>query len=386
MRGKVDCGELRHRCDRHGLRPMKAWLQEGFTKKLFKPDDFSIRELAETLVDDGREWVEGMGPGKSSQFFEAGAVQTGVFTSITGQIFYNSVLEGFTLPEFVISQLIPVQTGAEINGERIAGVSQIGDQAEVVDESMPYPMVGVSEDWIDSPATQKQGLICGVTREAVYADKTGQLMQRCRDVGYALGLTYEKAAIDCVIDENTTRHRYRWRNTSFATFQATTPWINTQTNALVDWTDIDNANQLFNAILDPMTGEPVLLKPDTLICTQQLEMTAKRIRNATEITVVTPGFATTGNPTETRVANPMQGAFEVVTSPLVAARLATDTSWFYGDPRKAFVFMECWPLSVEQAPTTSEDNFKRDIVSQYRADRRGAYFVREPRRMNRNVA
>ena len=386
MRGKVDCGELRHRCDRHGLRPMKAWLQEGFTKKLFKPDDFSIRELAETLVDDGREWVEGMGPGKSSQFFEAGAVQTGVFTSITGQIFYNSVLEGFTLPEFVISQLIPVQTGAEINGERIAGVSQIGDQAEVVDESMPYPMVGVSEDWIDSPATQKQGLICGVTREAVYADKTGQLMQRCRDVGYALGLTYEKAAIDCVIDENTTRHRYRWRNTSFATFQATTPWINTQTNALVDWTDIDNANQLFNAILDPMTGEPVLLKPDTLICTQQLEMTAKRIRNATEITVVTTGFATTGNPTETRVANPMQGAFEVVTSPLIAARLATDTSWFYGDPRKAFVFMECWPLSVEQAPTTSEDNFKRDIVSQYRADRRGAYFVREPRRMNRNVA
>ena len=57
--------------------------------------------------------------------------------------------------------------------------------------------------------------------------------------------------------------------------------------------------------------------------TRQLLYTARRIVNATEIHVNTPGFATSGNPTETVTANPVQG-YQIVSSALLAARLAID--------------------------------------------------------------
>jgi hypothetical protein len=161
----------------------------------------------------------------------------------------------------------------------------------------------------------------------------------------------------------------------------------------VDWTDIDLANQTLNGIIDPWTGEPVAITADTLICTKQLEMTALRIRNASEITVSsgtithTGGYPTSGNPEEThsltatRLANPVGGAFTVMTSRLLAARLGTDTTWFYGSPRKYAKYMENWPITVTQAPAGNSDDFNRDVVSKFKCSERGQYVVVQPRVM-----
>jgi hypothetical protein len=262
-------------------------------------------------------------------------------------------------------------------------VTRIGDEAQIINESDPYPVAGVGEDWIQTPTTKKRGEIVYVTKEAIFFDRTGLVLQRAGEVGLFLGLNKEKRAIDCIIDENTTAHRYNWRGTTYATYQSSTPWDNvTASNALVDFTDIDNANQTFNGILDPNTGEPILVSSTKkLICTQQLEITATHIRNATEVTVVTPGFATSNNPSERRGGNPVGGKFDVVTSALLGARLATDTSWFYGDPSKAFKYMQNWPITVEQMANTSDMAFTRDVVTGFKASERGAFVVVEPRQM-----
>ena len=149
---------------------------------------------------------------------------------------------------------------------------------------------------------------------------------------------------------------------------------------MVDWKNIDSAEQLFSGMLDPETGEPILINPSHLIVTRQLLYTARRVVNATEITVTTPGYATSGNPTESRVANPIQN-YTIVSSAQLAARMATDTSWFVGDPRKAFRYMENWPLTVVQAPANNEAEFTSDVVMRFKASERGAFATIEPRAM-----
>jgi hypothetical protein len=152
----------------------------------------------------------------------------------------------------------------------------------------------------------------------------------------------------------------------------------TASAALVDWTDIDEAEQTLASILDPNTGTPILNMPKDLVVTRQNLYTAKRITSATEITVSTPGFATTGNPTQTKAGNPIAN-YRIISSQLLAARMATDTTWYLGDIARQIRYMENFPLQVEQAPVGSGDMWERDIAMSWKAGERGAAVVVEPR-------
>ena len=367
---------------------------ESFDKALkeghIKPTDFSFREIFEAAVPDGREMVEswnpGRGPGGGVLLEAGGAVTTSDFSNITGQIVYNATIEDLTPETYPFQDIIPTQS-TQFDGEKIAGIAGLGDQAEIVPENDEYPLIGTSEDWIDTPQTTKRGFIVPISKEALFFDRTGDIIRKAGAVGESLRLNKEKRAIDCVIDENTTAHRFKWRNTSYATYQTTTPWDNTTaSNALVDWTDIDNANQTLNVITDPNTGEPVVIEADTLIVTKELEQVANRIRSATDIIVHVGGYATSGDLSDTKWPNPFKGAFEILTSRLLKTRLGTDTSWFYGNPRAAFRYMENWPITVTQAPAGSQEEFHRDIVTQFKCSERGQYATIQPRVMQTSLA
>jgi hypothetical protein len=357
-------------------------LRIGFETKEIKPHEFRLRPLFEQFVENGRELVDSWNPqhGGGVNLLEAGsAVDTSAFSNITGQIVYSEILAKMEMEDMVFSKLIPT-VPTQFNGEKIAGIGRMGDEAEIIGEGQIYPTVGVNEDWIETPATTKRGLIVPVTKEAIFFDRTGVLLDRCREVGEWLTVNKEKRAIDCFIDENSTAHRYKWKGVAYATYQATSPWDNvTASNALVDWTDIDNAEQTLNNIIDPHTGEPVVIGATDLVVTKQLEATAFRIINATEIEVTTPGYATSGNPTGTLVANPYRGRYTLRTSRLLAARLATDTHWFLGNIAKQCRYMENWPITVVQAPNNSEAEFQQDVVQRFKASERGAYVTVEPR-------
>jgi hypothetical protein len=53
--------------------------------------------------------------------------------------------------------------------------------------------------------------------------------------------------------------------------------------------------------------------------------------------------------------------------------------WFIGDFRKAFAYMENWPITVTQAPLGSEADFNNDVVLRFKASERGAAAVLNPR-------
>jgi hypothetical protein len=355
-----------------------------------RPHDFSFQDVFFHTVKDGREMVEGWdpkhGPQSSRGWQEAaGAVMSSDFSNITGTVIYNRMMEPLTAEDLPFQSTIPTQP-TRFNGEKIPGVAGLGDQAEVVPENDDYPLVGIGEDWIETPQTTKRGFIVPITKEAIFFDRTGLVLNQAGKVGDSLRLNKEKRAVDCMIDENTTAHRYKWRGTTYATYQTTSPWDNvTASNALVDWTDIDNLEQTANAIVDPNTGEPVMVEYDTLIVAKSLSLSADRIVNATEISVAVGGYATSGTPTVYKTRNPFGGRFRILTSRLLAARLATDTDYFYGKPSRAFVYMENWPITVTQAPAGNSDDFNRDIVVKFKCSERGQYATLEPRLMGKST-
>lgn len=330
-----------------------------------------------------------------NQVFEAaGPVATTAFRDISGQIIYNMVLESYEDEEFVFTKLIP-ERKSNFTFEKIAGITGIGPGSLnewKVGEGEPFQSAGVGANWINLPETTKYGKVVQLTREAIFFDRTGQVQEMAKQVGYWLGYLREMRAIDCVIDENEGAvsaavggHRYHWRDTSIATYgdnSGTHNWDNlAASNALVDWTDVDAAEQLLNEMVDPHTGAPIMVKADTLIVNKELEKVAQRIVGSTQIHVITPGYATSGNPTLTDTPNPYSGAFNVVSSRLLKQRTATDTTWFYGTPKKAFVYVVNFPMQTKEAPANSQLEFERDIVAQYRADERGAYGTLDPRLM-----
>ena len=152
---------------------------------------------------------------------------------------------------------------------------------------MPYPSLGFGEDYIDTPQTTKRGFIVPVTKEAVFFDRTYLILQRAAEVGEVLGLNKEKRLIDLLIGAT---NNYKWKGSAYNTYSAAGTgvapdgnWVNQLTEELVDWTDVDAAEQLFANILDPNTGEPVLVQAVTVLVTPAYRHAAHRIFNAAEI-------------------------------------------------------------------------------------------------------
>jgi hypothetical protein len=353
-----------------------------------KPEEFSIRELFEECYEDGWELAQSLNSPQSTQNLieAAGGVAASDFSNISGQIVYTRLIEKMQQEELVFTNIIPTQS-TSYDGEKIAGIDGLGDSASVVAELQPFPLIATSEDWIETPQTTKRGFIVPVSKEAIFFDRTGRLLDEAGKVGAWLGVNKEKRAIDCVIDENVTIHRHKWKGTVYETY-VDTPWDNlSASTALQDYTDIDSVELLLSAITDPSTGEPVVVEADTLIVTPQLRMTARRVVSATQVDwqVAPVGFDVDSEATVRTTRSPNPVAYNIVSSRQLAARMATDTTWYLGNPRRAFVYMENWPIAVIRQDQ-GHDMFHRDIVTQFRCSERGQYYVLEPRVMAKATA
>jgi hypothetical protein len=364
-------------------------LCEALTQGHLKPDDFSLRDLAEGLVPDGHHWVRSLNPRNGGvNVLEAGeGVDVTAFLNITGQVIYSKIQEAYTQEAFVVSRLVDT-IPTRLDGEKIPGIGRIGDEVTEVHPGMPYPHVGFGEDYIETPSTAKHGLIVPVTREAIFFDRTNLVLSRAGEVGEVLGLNKEKRLLDLAIGVT---NNYKWKGTEYNTYYDADdggPWVNALTdNELVDWTNVDSAEQLFADLLDPNTGEPVLVQPSTVMVMPAYRHAAHRVFNAAEIQ-----YSATGSATTTVASNPLT-SYRVVDSRLayrriIASGVSADDAkkWgFIGDFRKAFAYMENWPITVTQSPLGSEADFNQDIVVRFKASERGAAAVLNPRYVVKNT-
>ena len=305
-------------------------------------------------------------------------VDTSAFQNVAGQVIYSKILEAYQQEAFVVSKLVST-IPTRLDGEKIPGAAKLESTDAEVGPGMPFPHVGFGEDYIETPATTKRGFIVPVTKEAIFFDRTNLILRRAAEVGELLGLNKEKRLLDVAIGAV---NNYKWRGTSYDTYQTSGDWVNELAgNELVDWTNVDAAEQLLADILDPNTGEPVLVSGTTVLVMPAYRHAAHRVFNAAEIQ-----YAGTDAETSTVAANPL-GNYTVAESRLAYRRViasgetAADAKkwWLLGDFKKAFAYMENWPITVTQAPRGSEAEFTQDIVLRFKASERGAAAVIDPR-------
>lgn len=379
-------------------------LMEALTSKKIRAEDFSLRELAEAFC--GHNWVRRLNPANLGRFQQASLLEAGegvdvtAFSHITGQIVYSRIHEGWEQAGMIGDQLFETQP-TNFDGEKIPGVGLIGVEGYDIRPGMPYPEAGFSEQYWETPTTTKQGEIVSVTKEAIFFDRTSLVLKRAQQVGERARYRKEKkqlavfAGITVTLDGNTSfsGNNHKWNGTTYNTYDTAANAIGINSKAstpLTDWEDINLSEQLFNELLDPDTGNPINIVPDTLVVQPAKLYIAKRIQTATSVRSVTPGYATTGNPVQTESANPVTIS-NVLTSKLLRKLIVdsgvsaanADDWWFYGQPKKAFVYMENWPFTVVASPPNSIKEFEQDIVARWKASERGTPYSMDPRYMTK---
>lgn len=384
---------------RKGLKPAELChrVSEAYREKHLDPMDFDLREAAEGLIEDGREFVAAMNPRREMMVSESANVNTALFSFVTKSVISQRVMDSFNMEEFVLNRLIPT-VKSDVQGEVIPGVQGIGDKAEIVGEAEFYPTVTFAEDWERSPIAFKKGMTIPVTREAVFFNRTGQILKMAAMVGEWLGVHREKEIADTIIDNprgsatGGMGNRLNWQGTLYATYDTGTNWTNSHANPLINYQDVEQAETLFDNMLDPWTGEPI-----TLGGTQILGPTAMRFKIA-ELATADSIVNITGSATvENRFPNPLKG-LTAATSRILYRRIinggnagtAVSASnaaqyWYYGDLRRAFEWIEHWPLVVEQLGAGSWLDWTQDILVAYKTRYYGTAATRQPRVVVRNT-
>ncbi len=307
-------------------------------------------------------------------------VKLSVFSNITGQLVAQGAYEAYTDPEFIGEKLVQAESSNEDNTQE-NGLTPIDEEALTVAEGQEYPSVKFGEDYIQVPGSQKRGMRCALTKEAIFFDRTGKLAEHAAAVGKRVGLSKEHRILRIVlgIDNNHVRQGVA-RDTYVASAD---PRINKNVTGLelLDYTDLDTAIALFEAYTDDRAvGEPILVNPKTLLVPISHASIARRTMGAVEIVQ-----AITGDGVQ-NIGNPYAGKFELLTSPWISWLLdikgglsASQASkrWYLGEPKKAFRYRTLFPFAVTSA-ALANDEFERDVVAQWKASERGVAYSRAP--------
>lgn len=368
-------------------------LLEHIESGAIRPRDFSFQGLFEALVPGGAEFMRVTSQyrksGRSIPLLEAAqATDLSAFANITGQIMFTEIKESMASPEFIFPGLVDSRQSPFPYGERIPGVGKVGDKIGAVGEGELYPTAGPNEEYVDIAPTTKKGLITNVTREAVEFDMTGKVLDEARDLGYSYGLELEKRGLDVVFG---VVNSYKRNGVATNTYLTTGAYINALAsgNGLVDWTSIQTSELLFDAITDPNTGEPVMLRAANLIVPSALKRTANRILMASEVAQV--DNQANASTVRTFSPNPMDTGFyggpryNVVSNAYVKARTGSATKWFFGDFKRAFRRYFNWDKEITQAADNNEMKFTHDIWARTKISTRDVVGVIEPRCVASNL-
>lgn len=334
-----------------------------------------IRSIFEEFVPNGRYYTDHWRNGEMIPIREAvDAVTTADFSNIIGQLSFSSVLEHLDTVPMIGRELVDIVPTRTSRKEMIPTVGGLGDVAGEVAEGAEYPLVGVAEEWVTAPKKTKHGFRIGITKEMIAEDLTGELISRAQSVAESIGINMEKEILNMALGQTDTYSRNDGAQQAIYGDTHTNGTFDNlaASNALADYTDIENALLLFDEMTDLNTGEPVAITGQLdLVVPNALWMTAAKILNATEIITGADSASI-----RTISASPLKlqniRTIRLVTSPYVSDQTSSTTTWFIGNFKKAFQYREFWPVQVEQAGRESEDSFKRDIDFQAKVSRHGS--------------
>lgn len=368
------------------------------------PSEFSIRDLAESIIGDN--WASALGSSENSevQLMEDSNAAVGpsafnnisTFKASVGGLIEATILEQYRRPELIADRLMRNRPTRK-NGEKMPGVAPLGDSALRMQPGDKHPRVQLVERYVETPELQKHGLGLDILTETISYDLTGQVLKSAEDIGNALGLRKERRILDLFLGVN---NSYKYGGTNYNTYLTSGNWINDQVNPFSDWQDVDESIQLFVNMKDQENSESITIIPtDVLIMPGrtmlwdhiQRASTVERVDNqANASTYRSTGANPLQNPTllQGKSLNPMTSilAYQRVIAADGLNIAASDAVkyWWHGDFQQAFAYMELWAMKINRANPSDYHQLDHDIVFSIFANEVGIPAVTEPRAVVRN--
>jgi hypothetical protein len=368
----------------------------ALAKGSWKPEEYSLRNLA--IAIGGHSFYESMEPGEGPDMkalLEAGPgidptnfINTNVFSASVAGLVEAKVMEKFKNAEFIGDQLFDT-VPTNLNGEKMIGTgglaSTAGDGTRKPGE--PHQRAQFGDRWVQTPELEEKALAVEVTQEAVWYDKTNEVLQVAGEVGDSLAYGREKTMLRLFAGIT---NNYTYKGVAYDTYQATTPWINTHANEAATYADVDEANELFTNMTNPETGREIMIDRSqrVLVIDETKESLWNFILNSTQVKEVSSNTSMYA-PAPASAKSLSQPLMSVILRNLLIASGLTATQakgyWFIGNPKKAFKWMEHHPLRVRSASPNEYVMLDRGLIAAYFADYRGIGAVVEPRYMVRNT-
>ncbi len=317
-------------------------------KKLLDEDkisvnDFSLRELFE-------------------------AVDSSTFGIVTGNLIHKTLIDSYSGADIISDQLV-TNIPSNRQEETIVGFTAT-ESPKLVPEGLEYEESSIGDKGVGARA-DKYGRVISITEEAVMFDQTGQILNYACEIGQKAAQYKEKLIIEGVVDLNSNVYRpiVNGEPTATALYSSGNGNLVTS-NGLSDYTNIESARQQFTGFTDE-NGDPISIRPKILLVPFALETTARRILNSIEIEEQTgvDGSRTTRSP------NPFKDSYQVLSSVFMDG--VSTTSWFLGDFKRQFGWQDVIPLQVLRRKSGNDDEFKRDVVAQFKVRFFGGVFAKD---------
>jgi hypothetical protein len=373
---------LRGLIESHGAAGFYRKVCELLNEQAIGVDDFSYFELAEACgvlprLRSLRGAVVQEGPLAGVLSESNPGVGTNLFQVVTGELLGRKVIEGYEDDSGFIGDKLVTVMPSRLRNTKIAGFRALAGPTEV-SEGHPYEESTFEEKYVTT-LESKQGRILSISEELIGFDQTGEINRRAMALGHYLRQERERTIVRAVTDADAASGRYVYRpsgtgeglyasdgsNRNYVGVGNTTSPDFDAAVALVDWTDIEEvlqyrATEVRDDRIDG-TARPIVAPARQVLTPEALRGTARSIVHATEISVTTSAG-------ESRMANPLHGTLEVLSSPFIdeqgGAALA---DWYVGDFRRQFVWTEIWPVQTLLQRAESEAAFERDVVLRVKA-------------------
>ncbi len=291
----IKARELKKQYRAMGPVKMNAHLTEALDNKDLKPEDFDFAELAEAFLS--REFFRSCDPrnpdaDEARRILYEGedAVDSTAFLDITQRVISATVMENFMMESGIAAGLIDLEPNIRVRNERRPGITPIGDFNERVHEGMPFPRQNrLGDKFQDFGDNYKRGLIVGLTKESLFfVGLSAEITRQAARVGEWLGVNKDKRIWEVILGIS---NNFNYGGNAYNTYNATNQQVggltiapaNIHDRQLRDWTDIDYAERLFDAMTDPDTGESIEIGGQTLIVMPPRWANAKRILAATTV-------------------------------------------------------------------------------------------------------
>lgn len=289
------------------------------------------------------------------------SMDSSAFPIITGTIVSKTLIQAYeAFPKSGLS-MVTVIPGTVPDEERVAGFTTVG----------LLKTVGKTEDYqyMDAPAEKykrvpkiKRGGLLAISEEIIKFDRTGQYLNRCAAVGEEVARDQEQTILQGLVDASGTVYD---KGALFAS-----PDANGGTN-LNAWTGADTElgtagfekiDQILETAVDDK-GRPIWVKGDRpiMMVPAGLKSTARKLKQNEYSALGTANLD----------VNLAKDAFDFVVNPYIASPL-TSKVWYYGSPKRQFVWVEDIPLQVMQrGGQMTELGWHNDVIVEHKVRYQG---------------